>query len=352
MKIDKNVAAFISLVKAGLWEKEAHLSIFDAIDFNRVYLLAEEQSVVGLVAAGLEHVSGLEAPKEIVLQFVGQALQLEQRCKAMNIFIGDIVEKMRQSDIYALLVKGQGLAQCYERPLWRSAGDIDFLLSEENYKKAIDSLLPISSESKNGGRYSKEFALTIAPWIIELHGSMRTGLSSRIDKVIDEVQQDIFYGGNVRSWNNNGTTVFIPSPDNDVFIAFTHYIKHFYKEGMNIRQICDWCRLLWRFKDSLNCELLEKRIYKAGLLNEWKAFAAFSVLYLGMPKDTIPLYNNEEKWERKAKKILAHILHGGDCHKLHETIAVGKIFPFSTLKYAPGILFNVNWLKIKERVLN
>ncbi len=352
MTKDKIVDAFITLVKAGLWEKEPQLSIFDAIDFNRVYQLAEEQSVVGLVAAGLEYVSGLEAPKEIVLQFVGQTLQLEQRCKAMNIFIGDIVKKMRQSDIYALLVKGQGLAQCYERPLWRSAGDIDFLLSEENYKKAIDCLLPISSESKNGGRYSKEFALTIAPWIIELHGSMRTGLSSRIDKVIDEVQQDIFYGGNVRSWNNNGTTVFIPSPDNDVFIVFTHYIKHFYKEGMNLRQICDWCRLLWSFKDSLNHELLEKRLYKAGLLKEWKAFAAISVIYLGMPKETIPLYNDEGKWGKKAEKILAHILKGGEYHKLHESVAVGKIFPISVLKYAPGILLNVNWLKIKERLFN
>lgn len=352
MKTDKSVEAFIALVKAGLWEKDVRFSMLDAIDYNRVYQLAEVQTVVGLVAAGLEHISGLHVPKEIVLQFVGQSLQLEQRCKAMNIFIGGIVDKMRQSDIYALLVKGQGLAQCYERPLWRTAGDIDFLLSGENYHKAIECLLPISSDSKIGGYYSKEFALTINPWIIELHGSMRTGLSSRIDREIDDVQHDVFFGGNVRSWNNSGTTVFIPSPNNDVFLVFTHYIKHFYKERMILRQICDWCRLLWTFKDSLNHELLEKRLYRAGLMNEWKAFAALSVVYLGMPSEAMPLYSDEERWGQKAKKILAHILRGGEYRKVHDTVAVGKIFPISVLKFAPGILFNVNYMKIKEKIFN
>ena len=56
------------------------------------------------------------------------------------------------------------------------------------------------------------------------------------------------------------------------------------------------------------------------------------------------------EWEKKAEKILAFILKGGEWHKVRDTIAVGKIFPMSVLRFAPGILLNVNWLKIKERV--
>jgi hypothetical protein len=111
------------LVRAGLWEKEVQLASFGQIDFNEVYRLAEEQSVVGLVAAGLEHLQDVQPPKEILLQFIGQSLQLEQRSIAMNGFIAALVEKMRKVGIYTLLVKGQGTAQCYERPLWRAAGD-------------------------------------------------------------------------------------------------------------------------------------------------------------------------------------------------------------------------------------
>ena len=117
--------AFFILVQAGLWERDVCLSQFGEVDYNDVLRLAEEQSVVGLVAAGLEHVADIKLPKEEVLQFVGQALQLEQQNKAMNSFIAKLVNKMRQAGIYTLLVKGQSVAKNYEKPLWRACGDVD-----------------------------------------------------------------------------------------------------------------------------------------------------------------------------------------------------------------------------------
>lgn len=96
------------------------------MDYGRILELAQEQSVVGLVSVGLEHVVDVKVPKEVVLQFVGLTLQEEQRNTSMNAFIAQVVQKMLDEDIYTLLVKGQGIAQCYERPLWRTSGDIDF----------------------------------------------------------------------------------------------------------------------------------------------------------------------------------------------------------------------------------
>ena len=192
--------AFLALVRAGLWETDIQLSQFESIDYSQVLTLAEEQSVVGLVAAGLEHVVDLKPSKEVLLQFIGQTLQLEQRNSAMNSFIEELVNGMRNADIYAMLVKGQGVAQCYERPLWRSSGDIDFLLSQDNYNKAVNLFKNIYPNNKNGGDYSKETAFYTDQWMIEVHGSLRTCLSTKVDKEIDKVQKDLFYGGNVRSW--------------------------------------------------------------------------------------------------------------------------------------------------------
>ncbi len=102
---------------------------------KRIYLCLAHMS-----DAGLEHVIDTKAPQEISLSLVGEALQLEQRNKSMNKFVADLVVKMRSVDIYAILVKGQGITQCYERPLWRACGDIDLLLSDSNYHKAVDFL--------------------------------------------------------------------------------------------------------------------------------------------------------------------------------------------------------------------
>lgn len=346
-----NIQATFELVRAGLWEKDARLLLFEKIDFNEVFLIAEEQTLTGLVTAGLEHVSDVKVPKEILLQFIGESLQIEQRNKDMNLFLAKLIEKLRKGDFYAILLKGQGIAQCYEKPLWRVSGDVDLLVSNDNFEKAKNSLLPLAANHKQERYYSKELNMTINQWSVELHGSQRTGLSSSIDREIDVVQKDIFYGGNVRSWQNGKTTIFLPSADNDVFFVFTHFLKHFFKEGgVTLRQICDWCRLLWTYREQLDSSLLESRIKKVGLISEWRAFAAVAVDYLGMPVEAMPLYRKDKKWSKKADKIIAFILKGGEWRKLQDTLLVGSIFPLSTLRFAPGILLNVNWLKVKERV--
>lgn len=348
---NNNQQAFFSLVRAGLWEKEVRLLPYGDIDYAEVMRLAQEQAVVGLVAAGLEHVTDVKVPQVWALQFAGQTIQLEQRNKAMNQFIADLIAKMREADIYTLLVKGQGIAECYERPQWRTSGDVDLLLSVENFEKAKSLLLPLSSGNKPECNYSKELGYYIDSWSVELHGTQRTGLSSRVDTEIDAVQMDLFYGGKVRSWNNGGTTIFLPAADEDVFIIFTHFIKHFYKEGgVTVRQVCDWCRLLWTYKDSIDAKLLERRIKRAGLISEWKAFGMLAVNYLGMPIEAMPLYSKDEKWSRKAEKIVDFILKGGEWRKWKDTMTVAQIFPLSVLRFAPGILLNVNWLKIRERL--
>lgn len=346
--LDNNTQVFLALVRGGLWETEVRFSKFEPIDYSRVLSLAEEQSVVGLAAAGLEHVVDVKVPKEDVLQFVGQTLQLEQRNVAMNSFIGSLVDKMRKAEIYTLLVKGQGIAQCYERPLWRVSGDVDFLLSRDNYDKARAFLLPLSSGSKREERYSQHLGISIDSWYVEIHGSLRTGLSASLDKEVDSVHRDVFYGGNVRSWQNDKTTVFLPSPDNDVFVVFTHFIKHFYKEGMTLRQVCDWCRLLWTFRGKIDADLLEKRLKRAKLMGEWRGFASLAVDYLGMPVEAMPLY--EEKYRDHGSKLIAFILTGYSGNKIKDTYNVFKLFPWKTLCYTPSIFLNVNWLKIKERL--
>lgn len=266
----------------------------------------------------------------------------------MNLFIAEIVDKMRIAGINTLLVKGQGIAQCYERPLWRSSGDVDFLLSQDNYSKARAFLLPLSSGNKNEERYSQHLGMNIGEWYVEIHGSLRTGLAACVDKEVDDVQRDVFFGGNVRSWLNGKTTVFLPSPDNDVFFVFTHFIKHFYKEGMTLRQICDWCRLLWTFRDKIDVELLEKRLKRAGLMGEWRGFASLAVDYLGMPVEAMPFYDEQNK--DKGTQLIDFILKGYSGNKVKDTWGIAKIFPWKTFCYLPSIFLNVNWLKVKERV--
>lgn len=357
----KTEQVFFELLRAGLWEKDVRLSQVGSIDFAAIMRLAEEQSVVGLVTAGLEHVKDSKVPQTWTLQLIGSTLQLEQRNIAMNQFIEGLVDDSRKKGIYTILVKGQGVAQCYERPMWRTCGDVDFLLNDDNYPKAqsffisLANSVEIESENHQG--------MNIGPWVVEIHGDQHCGLSLRMDRIIDEVQRDIFYAGSVRSWENGKTIVFLPGVNEDVILVFTHFIKHFFKEGLGLRQICDWCRLLWRFRDKVDDRLLESRIRRAGLMSEWRAFAAFAVEYLGMPIEGMPMYSSENKWKRKADKICKFVMEVGNMGHNREDSSVERrsffarkvvsfnrrvadlcnhafIFPMDSLRFFPLIVFN------------
>ena len=312
MQQDTNQQVFFELVRAGLWEKKARLSQFKDIDYSTILNLAAEQSLVGLITAGLELVIDVKVPQAWVLQFVGETLQIEQRNKDMNAFVARLIETLRKEDVYALLVKGQGIAQCYERPLWRSCGDVDLFLSGNNYTKAADFLKTSASSLDEEDEYNHHLAMTVDSWVVELHGTLRSGLWKRIDRALDDVQRSVFYDGKVRSWMNGGTQVFIPNADEDVVFVFSHILQHFFKEGIGLRQICDWCRLMWTYKDNLDVKLLEQRLKAMGVMTEWKAFAALTVNYLGIPAEVMPFYSASGKWLRKAGKILNFILETGN----------------------------------------
>ena len=330
--MESNYQVFFEFVRAGLFPerelKGSKVHVFKDVNWDEVDRLAEEQSVVGLVAAGIEKVQevqgfkSLSIPKEWSLQFVGRTLQIEQRNKDLNVFLAGLIDKLRMADVYAILVKGQGIAQCYEKPLWRACGDVDLLLNSTNYEKAKKVLLPLAEDVECEFKTLKHLGMNMkGGYVVELHGLLHSRLSKRVDKVIDEAQNDVFYGGNVQSENFKDSRgldvlVFLPSADNDVIFVFTHILKHFYIEGIGLRQICDWCRLLWTYRETLNLGLLESRIRKAGLMSEWKAFGAFAVEYLGMPAEAMPFYSSKvqdvQKFKKKAQRIMEFVLEAGN----------------------------------------
>lgn len=304
--------AFFALLRAGLWEQPVRLLPYSPLDMAAVFRLAEEQSVIGLIAAGLDYVEDTKLPKQQVLPFLKHVIALENRNVAMNYFIGAMTDKMREAGIDALLVKGQGVAQCYARPQWRSSGDVDFFFDAGHYQKAKELLTPLAETTEGEDKRRLHLGMTISPWVVELHGTMHGELSGRINDELDLVQKAIFEQGGVRVWRNGDKDVFLPDPDNDVIIVFTHFIQHFFVGGVGLRQISDWCRLLWTYRKEINQELLGRRLKRMGLMSEWQAFAFFAVSYMGMPLEAMPFHHSSSRLSRKAHRICRIILQTGN----------------------------------------
>lgn len=359
----ENIEAFFALVRAGLWGKvneNQNENLFEALDWEEVLKLAEEQSVVGLVTAGIQ-ISGAPIPLAQKLKFVGKCQLIEERNVAMNHFVGGLVAKMKDAGIDALLIKGQGLAQCYERPLWRTSGDVDFLLSDKNYEKAKQLLLPLATDVDKGTDSSMHTSMTIGSFTVDLHSTLHCNLSCRMDKVLDEIKEDVLEEGAVRVWQNGNTQIQLLGIDCDVVFVFCHFLKHFYKGGIGLKQICDWCRLIWAFRDDIDDSRIDLRLRQMRLLSEWKAFAALAVELLDMPGDVMPLYDSAKKWKRKARQIKPFLIKSGNLGQNRDTsyyneypylirkafsfkrrmgdiIHHSMIFPMGTIRFSPTIV--------------
>ena len=79
--IPLNRQVFFSLLYAGLWEQPVQLSGMGGVDFDGLFRVAEEQSVVGLVAAGLEHVVDRKITKPQALPFMKGICGGEPECR-------------------------------------------------------------------------------------------------------------------------------------------------------------------------------------------------------------------------------------------------------------------------------
>ena len=314
-----NQILFYSLLKAGLWGNGyTNTRICGNSDWEEVFQLAREQSVQGIILQGLEWfiehgvISKGDLPRKLLLRWINEVQMLEQKNRAMNIFIAGLIEKLRKDNIYAVLVKGQGSAQCYEKPLWRTCGDIDLLLDEDNYEKAKKLLMPKAKKVVKDYHFFKHIGLSLDGWMVELHGTFHGRLSGRIDKNLDQIQEQILKNKEIRVWYNGETPVYLPKPDNDVVFVFAHILHHFFFEGVGIRQICDWCRLLWTYRKEIDVKLLEYRLNRMALMTEWKAFSAYAVEWLGMPADAMPLYVENAHWTKKAERINSFVLKVGN----------------------------------------
>lgn len=353
---------FFVLLRAGLWEKEVRLQPYAPINFQALYDLAAEQSVVGLLAAGLEHVADMKVLKADAVPFLKKVFSLESRNRAMNVFIADLQRRLKTAGIDAMLIKGQGVGQCYARPLWRSSGDVDLLFSSEGFEKAKAYFRPLVKSFDPDNDYTRHISTSLDSWHVELHADQHAGLSYRIDAAMDRIQESCLKEGEVRMWDNDGSFVALPSPDNDIFFISTHFLKHFYKGGVGLRQLCDLCRLLWTYRESIDRTLLEKRLHEMRLMTEWKAFGYYCVSFLGLPPEAMPFWSDSAKWKRKALRINRFILKVGNFGTnrdfsyykkypflVRKTISMGRrlsdlfrhgfIFPLNTFRFLPRMLF-------------
>lgn len=209
--------------------------LLSAVDWSRLFLLAEAHGVFGILAASLPHAGESEVPSEIRdFLFERQRAQNFQTLR-LTAELFRLLELFAAKGIAVLVVKGPVLAvQAYEDPTMRYYGDLDLLIRQRDVRGATESLtasgyqatVPLSAidAGKIPGQYL--FFKPESKVLVELHNELTLRYFPR------PLPMEDFFSRQIRV-RLEPHEVPAPCVEDELVLICVHGAKHF------------WERLMW-----------------------------------------------------------------------------------------------------------
>ena len=319
--MNRSQTQFLELLRAGLWGVAADPENFkpDSVDWKAVLRVAKEQTMMAVVADGIETLpKELWPPKEVMMKLAMMRLKIEQTHVLLNSTIAQIVRALDAQGVPSVLLKGQGIAQNYLRPESRTCGDIDLYTGHGGYHKAFEII-----EGLHEGRAHKEAAecehhlhTSLNGVEVEIHrlASFLHGkrMNANFQKWTQESMDALFGTDRLAVWDNGGTPVALAPATYNAFFILHHAVRHMTTEGVGFRQICDWTMLLHKCHAQVDVELLGRKLKELHMERIWQEFGRLAVGFLGLPASELPLAPADLTPTRKTRKLLQHIFISGN----------------------------------------
>ena len=281
---------FFALLRSGLWNELPERGPFSVdIDWESLYRLAFAQTVTPLVTDGINRLPRelLPAEPERLDPFLGDLMATAKRNHVLDAFIPKVFKAL--AGIPVVLVKGQSLAVDYPDPERRQPGDIDLLLLPSSYQAAKDVLLPKATKVLEEERDIWHQGMYFRSIEVEIHGSISTLMSKKLDKKLAALLEEQFDGRDFPSVSIGGARIPVPEAGFNAVYVFVHFLQHYWSGGVGLRQLVDWMTFVSVHKREIHPVILEKRLEDLGLLHLWKVFTGFAQEYLGCPPEKLPL---------------------------------------------------------------
>lgn len=325
--MNKASDTLFQLLQSALWG-----NTFEADNdccFEEVLLLAEEQTVVGLVFEEIAKYN-VKIDQQELFEYVGLIQNICQQNQVVNNVLVEFVSVLEKIGIDYLVVKGQTLACLYPDPSLRMSGDIDYLInSEYSFAKAkIEAAQGVELPSR---LLEREVAYNWSDVVFELHTSLIDFSCKKHQLYWDRLVLD--------GWQDRtavdieGVKVYTLPPSLNAVYIFLHLFTHFSKVGISLRQFCDWAVFLRHYEKEIDRVRLQGILKELGLQKAYAAFGTVLVDKLGLPETTFPIKIDESdrKW---TAKILDDIFRGGNFGRLNHKSNHPWLFKLESVGFA------------------
>lgn len=238
--------AFFKLIRLAVGTCHDRNVRLDEAGWAAVYEMSRKQALAAIVIDGVERLPlEQKPPMDVLMSWISLVQQVEERNRRLNKLAVMVCDKFRREDIGCVVLKGQGNAVFYPRPLHRMPGDIDLWMNVGR-KELVRYVRRYRPEAEVVYHHVDFDVLKDAP--MELHFTpswMNCWLTNRrLQRYFKEWAALSF----LHRTKLPGGVGEIPVPTlamNRIYLL-VHIYRHLFDEGIGLRQLMDYYYVLRR----------------------------------------------------------------------------------------------------------
>ena len=284
-----------------------------------VFMIARQQSLLGVLFYGIQKQSEQKPPKNLLLKWYAISEQIRQANEKINRVAVDLKDQLWQEGFRTCLLKGQGNTLNYPNSHIRTSGDIDIWvkpvdsgqLTVDNYLRSV--LLYVRKKNpKAKACYHHVDAGMYKGVELEVHyrPSFMNNLihNRRLQKWFEENAEEQF--AHEVDLPNGAGKICVPTNAFNRIYQMAHIYNHLIHEGVGLRQIVDYYYLLKKAKDDVKCEMgnVKETLQYLGLYKSAGAVMWVLKEKLGLEDKYLIVPTNE----KLGRFLLDEIMQGGN----------------------------------------
>lgn len=248
--------ALFKLLHIALTDSRDYIIPEDA-DWTMLFQLACEQGIVAIACNGLQKItnagikiialSDTEQGKVLKYSMIGQAMTVEETCKNQLTAASKLSKLWADNGIRTLVLKGMAFGSYYPVPNYRPCVDMDCYLCgkyEEGNNVVEQQGIEVKKEDY---RHSTFFFDNLH---VENHKICTTVRGRKQRKVFEKYLRSLL--DNETSTRIEGSNLEVPCPMFNALYFLQHAHRHFLRESITLRHVCDWAMITDKCKDKID----------------------------------------------------------------------------------------------------
>jgi len=301
---------FFDLIKVAIERKDRLSGIPTPEEWKEIYILAKQQTIVGILFSALEKLPKEQCPpRPLLLKWFAATEVIRESNTQVNADAVKMCELIRKDGLRCLILKGQGIATYYPDPSLRTCGDID-LWVEGGAKKVINYLYS-KGQIKSVTYMHADYKAPVETEV-EIHYQptflYNPFYLSRLNQYLKE--QNNLFDNCIELPDGNGK-IFIPTIEFNRYYILQHIYRHYFGEGIGLRQLLDYYYVLLKNGTKESKQRTMELFKKTGM----KRFVGAAMWVLQQVFDMEDKYLLCAPHEKAGKQLLDEIMITGNFGK-------------------------------------